>query len=203
MPRETVSSFIFTEAIFAWHCVLSDHPPVLWWLSPGEEWDAVTRCGWDKLWKGRNYWKSRRRCQVYGLLIIIIRMGCMLDDCVCVCYLTWHDYPSLVVGESLGILLLFCLGNDRPSILFFLASFTSFHTHAFLFTFFCLLVLFHSCCTNALVFGKALVPEFHISSSHTECYLLICDSAITCAQETFEERYHVSWLGNFLQALSI
>ena len=29
-------------AIFAWHCVLSDHHPVLWWLSHGEGWDAVT-----------------------------------------------------------------------------------------------------------------------------------------------------------------
>ena len=26
-----------------------------------------TWCGLDKLWKGRNYWKSRLRCQVYGL----------------------------------------------------------------------------------------------------------------------------------------
>ena len=32
----------FHAAIFAWPCVLSDGPPVLWWLSPGEEWDAVT-----------------------------------------------------------------------------------------------------------------------------------------------------------------
>ena len=23
-------------AIFAWHCVLSDSPPVFWWLSHGE-----------------------------------------------------------------------------------------------------------------------------------------------------------------------
>ena len=28
-------------AIFAWNCVLSDHPPVLWWLSHGEGRDAV------------------------------------------------------------------------------------------------------------------------------------------------------------------
>ena len=27
--------------LFAWPCVLSDRPPVLWWLSPGEGWDAV------------------------------------------------------------------------------------------------------------------------------------------------------------------
>ena len=32
--------------------------------------------------------------------------GWMFDDCVCVCYLTCHDYPSLVEGESHGILLL-------------------------------------------------------------------------------------------------
>ena len=32
----------FHAAIFAWPCVLSDRPPVLWWLSLGEGWDAVT-----------------------------------------------------------------------------------------------------------------------------------------------------------------
>ena len=32
----------FHAAIFASTCVLSDRPPVLWWLSPGEGWDAVT-----------------------------------------------------------------------------------------------------------------------------------------------------------------
>ena len=32
----------FHAAIFAWHCVLSDNPPELWWLSPGEGRDAVT-----------------------------------------------------------------------------------------------------------------------------------------------------------------
>ena len=32
----------FHVAIFAWPFVLSDRPPVLWWLSPGEGWDAVT-----------------------------------------------------------------------------------------------------------------------------------------------------------------
>ena len=32
----------FHEAIFAWPCILSDHPPVLWWLSPGVGWDAVS-----------------------------------------------------------------------------------------------------------------------------------------------------------------
>ena len=26
----------FHAAIFAWHCVLSVRPPVLWWLSHGE-----------------------------------------------------------------------------------------------------------------------------------------------------------------------
>ena len=32
----------FHAAIFAWLCVLSDRPPVLWWLSHGEGRDAVT-----------------------------------------------------------------------------------------------------------------------------------------------------------------
>ena len=32
----------FHEVIFAWHCVLSNRHPVLWWLSPGEGRDAVT-----------------------------------------------------------------------------------------------------------------------------------------------------------------
>ena len=35
-----------------------------------------------------------------------IGYGVYLDDCVCECYLTWHDYPSLVEGESHDILLL-------------------------------------------------------------------------------------------------
>ena len=32
----------FHAAMFVLPCVLSNHPPVLWWLSPGEGWDAVT-----------------------------------------------------------------------------------------------------------------------------------------------------------------
>ena len=32
----------FHAAIFTWHCVLSDLPPMLWWLSHGEGRDAVT-----------------------------------------------------------------------------------------------------------------------------------------------------------------
>ena len=32
----------FHSALFPWHCVLSNRPPVLWWLSPGKGRDAVT-----------------------------------------------------------------------------------------------------------------------------------------------------------------
>ena len=32
----------FNAAIFAWHCVLSDRPPILWRLSHGEGRDAIT-----------------------------------------------------------------------------------------------------------------------------------------------------------------
>ena len=31
----------FHTAIFAWPCVLSDRTLGLWWLSPGERWDAI------------------------------------------------------------------------------------------------------------------------------------------------------------------
>ena len=62
--------------------------------------------------------------------------------------------------------------------------FTSFHTHSSLLTFFCLFVLFHSCCSNAQVFGKTLVHKFLISYRHTEWYLLFSYSA-TSAQCVF------------------
>ena len=49
-----------------------------------------------------------------------------------------------------------------------------FHTHASLLSVFvCLIVLFHSCCSRAWVFGKTLVHEFPVSYSHTEWYFLI------------------------------
>ena len=63
---------------------------MLWWLSSGEGWDAVTWCGWNKLWKERNYEISRCRCQVYVLRVYV-------DDCMCVLSdLTWL---SLLGGE--------------------------------------------------------------------------------------------------------
>ena len=37
-----ICNYEFHAAIFAWHFVLSDRPPVFWWLSPGEGRDAVT-----------------------------------------------------------------------------------------------------------------------------------------------------------------
>ena len=74
------------------------------------------------------------------------------------------------------------LGSDRPSFdrpsgsdrpFFFRAHFTSFHTHASLLTYFvCFFVLFHSCGSNAPVFGKTLVHEFPLSYRNTEWYLI-------------------------------
>ena len=55
--------------------------------------------------------KSRHRCQVYGLRGVC----CWLF----VCYLTWHDYSSLVEGESHGILLIFHICIDITHLLFF------------------------------------------------------------------------------------
>ena len=45
-PRYTCN---WMSDIFAWLCILSGRPPVLWWLSPGGGWDAVLWCSWDKL----------------------------------------------------------------------------------------------------------------------------------------------------------
>ena len=48
--------------------------------------------------------------------------------------------------------------------IFFRARFALFHTHASLLTsFVCFFILFHSCCSNAQVFGKTLVHEFPVS----------------------------------------
>ena len=61
--------------------------------------------------------------------------------------------------------ILFSLGSDRlagllslvPAVLFF-------HTHSSLLSVFvCSIVLFHSCCAHARVFGKTLLHEFPIS----------------------------------------
>ena len=49
-----------------------------------------------------------------GCILMIVRVRVCVRAC-----LTWHDYPSLVEGESHGILLLLVwLGSDRPSGLF-------------------------------------------------------------------------------------
>ena len=54
---------------------------------------------------------------------------------------------------------------------FFRACCASFHTHAsFLAFFVCIFVLFHSCCSHALVFGKTLLHQLIMFYSHTEWY---------------------------------
>ena len=45
--------------------------------------DAVTWCGWDKLWKGRNYWKSMLRSQSIWAKGCILMSVCVISD------LTW------------------------------------------------------------------------------------------------------------------
>ena len=93
-------------AIFAWHCVLSDRPPMLWWLSHGEGRDAVgINC------KNGATTENQGELQVTSS---IWAKGCILMTvCVCVFYLTWHHYPSLVYGESHGILLLLRVSSSR------------------------------------------------------------------------------------------
>ena len=67
------------------------------------------------------------------------------------------------------------------------SSFTSFlssHPSSFL-TFYWIFILFHSCCSHVWVFRKTLMPEFHISYSHTEWCLLFSDSTYTSAHFVF------------------
>ena len=49
---ESPSTYVTGQVLRSHFCLalcLSHHSPMLWQLSPGEEWDAVTSCGWDKL----------------------------------------------------------------------------------------------------------------------------------------------------------
>ena len=70
----------FHEAIFAWHCVFSDYPLVLWWLSPGERRDAVTRCGWITVKRGQ-------LLKIKAKVSSILAKGCILmTACVRVCF---------------------------------------------------------------------------------------------------------------------
>ena len=39
----------FTRPVLLGPVIFRTSPPVPWWLSPWEGWDAVTWCGWDKL----------------------------------------------------------------------------------------------------------------------------------------------------------
>ena len=76
--------------------------------------------------------------------------------------------------DIMFIIIVFWLGSDKPpGLLLFHIRFTSFHIHASLLTFFCFMVLFHSCCSHVRMFGKILVHEYHISYGHTEWNLFI------------------------------
>ena len=80
------------------------------------------------------------------------------------------------------IVIVFWLGYDRPSGLFFSCRFASFHTHASLLTFFvCFFILFHFSCSQARVFGKTLVHEFPMCYSHSEWYILFSRGEIAFA----------------------
>ena len=62
---------------------------MLLWLSPGKGWDAVTSHRLGKAIKMAELLKIEE--QVSSMWAKV----CMLDDSVCVCYLTLHDYSSL------------------------------------------------------------------------------------------------------------
>ena len=77
--------------------------------------------------------------------------------------------PYLIKYLILFIIIVFWLGIDRPVRLSFLSYpvyfFSSSHLSSYLLF---PIVLFHSCCSHARVFGKTLVHEFPISCIHSE-----------------------------------
>ena len=70
---------------------------MLWWLSPGEELDAVI------IYEVVINCNKAQLLKIKALVSSICAKGCVLADCVC--YMVLDDYPSLVGGESHGILL--------------------------------------------------------------------------------------------------
>ena len=69
----------FTRQFFAWPCVLSDRPPVLWWLSHGEGLDALTLCGWDKL-KRVQLQKIKVQIKSIWAKVFMLMIVCVLSD---------------------------------------------------------------------------------------------------------------------------
>ena len=85
--------------------------------------------------------------------------------------ITIHAYRKAYLSRSIPIArhaeLLLGRRNN-----FFPARCTSLHIHSYLLILFlCFYVLFHSCCSDAQVFGKTLVNEFHILYIHAGWYL--------------------------------
>ena len=81
-------------------------------------------------------------------------------------------FPYLIKYNILFIIIIFWLGYDRQSGLFFLSP-LCFCLHSRLSSYLLrLFILFRSCCSHARVFRKTWVHEFPISYSHTEWYLL-------------------------------
>ena len=76
----------FHAVIFAWPCVLSDLPPVLWWLSPGEGGIALHHAVGINCKKGTTTENQGSDCQVHGLRDVV-------DDCVCVVRLDMTTPP--------------------------------------------------------------------------------------------------------------
>ena len=85
----------FSSIIFVRPCVLSDRPTVLWWLSHGEGWDAVTWCGLVNV-------KTAQLLKINSQMSSI-RVYYWTHICI------WILYPSIVDWESHGILLFLLL----------------------------------------------------------------------------------------------
>ena len=148
--------------------------------------DKFKIIGWSVLTVKAQRQKSR---QILIFLITCLQQLCKTRLFKSILFLLIEFLRTFFISYKnnhiIFIIIVFWLGCDRPSELFFRARFISFLNPLFLslipllsfFAFFC--ILFHSCCSHAQVFGKILVPEFLTSYSHTEWYLLFSESVTT------------------------
>ena len=80
-PR-CICNWMSSRGHFTWSGILSDRPPVLWWLSPGEGPEMPLHNA-----VGINCKKGATILKIEGQVSSIWAKGCMLYDCMCVIWL--------------------------------------------------------------------------------------------------------------------
>ena len=101
---------------FDWHCVLSDLPPVLWWLSPGEgrvplHYAVGINCKKGATTENQGSWSSIW-AKVCILMIVCVCVFVFFFFCVCVCFCVFvfvFVFVCLFLCLFLFVCVCFCL----------------------------------------------------------------------------------------------